>query len=435
MQQTGNNKTPSSNIIISHFVFGGIILLSVAALIIIYPGAFTRHYFNPQLLSITHLLVLGWISMVIFGVLYQLLPVILDVTLYSEKLAIASFVSLAIGSVSLSISFMNFWTGLALNISALLVILSVILLAINVFKTANKSPKESMQKSFILTAIVWLLFTVCLGLMLAINLTNPFLTSSHLEFLKLHAHAGIAGWFIQLTIGVSSRLLPMFMVSHHLNENKLRIAYFLINLGLVAGISSLYLQWVLGISLGVFIVLAGLIAFISFLIEAYKKRVKNHLDIGMKQSVISFTSLLIPILMVILLITDMKFTSTFKLPMSIAYISAILFGFITSLIMGQTYKILPFVIWLKLYKHSVGKSETPLPKDLYSHKIASIHTWVFSIGIIVILSSILIENDILVRIAGVILFCAILLYNFNIYHMVTHKPFNEINYANRNRKN
>jgi hypothetical protein len=433
MHQADSNKTPAPDIVISHFVFGGFVLLLVAVLIIIYPGAFTHHYFNPQLLSITHLLVLGWISMVVFGVLYQLIPVILDVALYSEKLARVSFVCLAVGSLSLSFSFLNFWTGLPLDISAMLVILAVILMAINIFITASKSPKESIHKNFILTAIVWLLFTVGIGLMLAINLANPFLTSSHLEFLKLHAHAGIAGWLIQLVIGVGSRLLPMFMVSHHLNEKKLWIAYFLINIGLITGIVSLYMQWTSGITLGVLLVISGMVAFVSFLLEAFRKRVKRHLDIGMKQSVASFTVLLIPAILVILLTTDMDSISAFKLPVSIAYVSAILLGFITSLIMGQTYKILPFVVWLKVYRNRVGKTGTPLPKDLYHEKLANIHVWLFTAGFVAILCGIFTENAICVRVAGVILFVAIVLYNLNIYHIVSHKPLKRIDHANGNR--
>lgn len=39
--------------------------------------------------------------------------------------------------------------------------------------------------------------------------------------LKLHAHAGIVGWFIQLITGVGSRLLPMFMASYGLDSRNL----------------------------------------------------------------------------------------------------------------------------------------------------------------------------------------------------------------------
>lgn len=418
MQQAGNNKTPSPGIIIPHFVFGMLALLSVTVLIIIYPGAFTRHFFNPQLLSITHLLVLGWITMLISGVLYQLIPVILDVKLYSEKLALGSFVSLALGSILLAVAFMNFRTGLFMEISAGLVILAVILLAINIFITAKSSAKDSIQKNFILTAIVWLLFTVSIGLMLAINLSSPFLTSSHIEFLKLHAHAGIVGWFLQLIMGVGSRLLPMFMVSHHLDERKLKLAYVFINAGLVCGIVSLYMQWNSGVSAGVFLGLVGLANFLAFVIEAYRKRVKKQLDIGMKQSLASFVVLLLPVVLVILLTSGVGISGVSGIPVSVAYGSAILLGFVTSLMMGQTFKILPFVVWLRSYRHLAGKPGTPLPKDLFSERRVLLQSWIYAGGLVLLICGILLSNDVLVRVSGAILCEAVLLYNVNVYGLV-----------------
>lgn len=84
------------------------------------------------------------------------------------------------------------------------------------------------------------------GLTLAVNQVHPFLKTPQIELLKLHAHAGIVGWFIQLIIGVSSKLVPMFMVSHHVNTKKLTVAYYAINIGLIAGLVSLFLQMKFG---------------------------------------------------------------------------------------------------------------------------------------------------------------------------------------------
>ena len=59
----------------------------------------------------------------------------------------------------------------------------------------------------------------------------------------------------------------------------------------------------------------------------------------------------------------------FMLRVNMLYGMSILLGFITSLILGQAYKTLPFIIWLQRYQKLVGKVKTPLPKDLYSEKI------------------------------------------------------------------
>ncbi|MDX9924980.1 MAG: hypothetical protein RBS48_09455, partial [Ignavibacteriaceae bacterium] len=48
--------------------------------------SFMGHHFQPKILALTHIATLGWITMLIFGALFQLIPVILQVKLFSEKL-------------------------------------------------------------------------------------------------------------------------------------------------------------------------------------------------------------------------------------------------------------------------------------------------------------------------------------------------------------
>ncbi|MEO8761981.1 MAG: hypothetical protein ABI448_13880, partial [Bacteroidia bacterium] len=306
--------------------------------------------------------------------------------------------------------------------SATFVIIAVSLFAVNIFFTANKSKKESIEKDFILTSVVWLLFTVTAGLVLAVNLVNPFLSPPITELLKLHAHAGIVGWFLQLIIGVSSHLLPMFMISHNLNTKKLNFAYYFINTGLIVGIVFLFIQWQPGVVLGVLSVVAGIICFILFQLEAYKKRVRKKLDIGMKQSALSFIFLMIALMLVLVLTVGFQKIMFITLPMAIAYGSSLLLGFISSLIMGQTYKTLPFIIWLKVYRNLVGKGKTPLPKDLYSERVAKAQLWLFASGLFILFLGIITKQTYVVSAGGIVLFCSVLLYNLNILKIVFHKP-------------
>ncbi len=422
MQLIASKNSPSSQIIIPHFVFGGFCWLVATILIIFYPEAFVQHYFNPKLLSITHLLALGWMTIIIFGALYQLIPVIFEVKLYSEQLSFVSFILLATCSISLAISFWNFWIGMPMYISAAGIIVAVILFTVNIYFTALKTKKESIEKDFILTSVIWLLFTVGVGLTLSINLRNPFLSLPTTELLKLHAHAGIAGWFIQLIIGVSSRLLPMFMVSHNLNMKKLKCAYYLINAGLISGIIFLFIQWQVAVIISVFSVAIGVIFFLSFQLEAYKKRVRKQLDTGMKQSALSFIFLLIALILALILVIDFKKAFSITLQMAVVYGSTLMLGFISSLIMGQTYKTLPFIVWLNTYRNRVGKAKIPLPKELYSENFANIQLWFFATGFIIMMAGIFLKITSIVSSGGIVLFCSVLLYNFNILKIVFHKP-------------
>lgn len=418
MQQIASQNAPSPAVVVPHFVFGGLTWLVAAGLIALFPDAFIGHYFNPKLLALTHLLALGWITMVIFGALYQLIPVVMEVKLFSERMAVAAFALLGAGAVLLAMAFWHFQLGHLFTISLALVIPAVLLFAVNVMITGSRSKKSSIERDLILTAVVWLVFTVLAGATLALNLVEAFLDTPHLELLKLHAHAGLAGWFIQLIMGVASKLLPMFMVSHDLSARKLQWAYYSLNAGLVAGVFSLGLEWRPGALAGLAGVLGGVGFFLSYLLEAYRKRVKKELDIGMRQSALAFLFWLLPLLLALLYLRPEAFT----MPVAIAYGSALFLGFFTSLIMGQTYKTLPFIVWLKVYRGRVGKGKTPLPRDLYSERAAHIQFWLFLAGFLALMAGILLQHTGVITAAGIALFAATACYNYNIFKIVWHKP-------------
>ena len=425
MNQIASQNAPSPKVVIPHYAYGGLTWLAVTLLIVFNPDAFTQHFFNPELLAITHLLVLGWITMIIFGALYQLLPVIMEVKLYSEPFAIASFILLGLGTILLAFSFWQFSFGTIMFVAATFVVVSVVLFVANVLFTAHSSTKKVIERTFIVTSAIWLLFTVLAGLTLATNQVQPFLKTSQIELLKLHAHAGIVGWFIQLIIGVSSKLLPMFMVSHNVNTKKLRVAYYAINIGLITGLVSLFLQVKSGVILSAIIIVPGIFSYLSFIYEAYTKRVKKQLDIGMKQTAFSFLILVIPFFLIFTLLFNFKFLNNLTLPLSIAYGSAIVIGFITSLVMGQTYKTLPFIVWLKVYRGRIGKVVLPLPKDLYSEKIAIAQLWLFAIGFVLLLIGISASVTHILFLGGTILLLSAALYNFNLFKIIFHKPKNK----------
>ncbi len=419
--QIASQNAPSPKVVVPHYVFGGLTLLLTSLLIVFYPKSFTQHFFSAQLLAITHLLVLGWITMIIFGALYQLLPVIMEVKLYSEQLAKFSFGLLGIGTIMLAFAFWHFSFDSIMYVAGSSIVISVGLFVANVLLTAQSSNKKVIERTFIISSVIWLLFTVLAGLTLAINLSHPFLKVSHIELLKLHAHAGLVGWFIQLIIGVSSKLLPMFMVAHGVGTKRLNFAFYAINIGLLVGIVSLYLQIKIGIVISAVLIVAGIISYLSFLIESYKKRIKKQLDIGMKQSALSYAILVIPLFLVFTLLFNFEFLDNLTLPLSVAYGSAIVIGFITSLVMGQTYKTLPFIVWLKVYKGRVGKVVLPLPKDLYSEKVANAQVWLFAAGFVFLLIGISSSSKNLVMLGGIILLLSVTLYNFNILKIVFHK--------------
>ena len=419
MSLTSTQNAPTAELVTPHFILGGISFLIVAFILAVNPEMVMGHFFNAKLLATTHLLVLGFVTMICIGALYQLIPVILEVKLFSEKLGWLTLVTFSSGIAFLVYAFWNLNFSLIFHIAAGLIFVGISIFKVNILLTVTNKTQNTIEKKFILTAIGWLFVTVIAGIIFGINLSTSFLSISHIELLKLHAHIGIFGWFIQLIMGVGSKLFPMFLLSYEVNKNLLKTAYYSINLGLLIAIMSLLFTNNNSFMLALILVLIALVIFLRFIFQTYRKRAKKNLDIAMKKSILAVSFIAIPffIFMTVLVSSDSEFT----INLSVLYGFSLLIGVISMLILGLTYKTLPFIIWLKEYKNIIGKQKTPLPKDLYSAKIQSGQLISFILGFWIIIVGVFLFKILIVQIGAFLLLIASLLYSSNILKIVTHK--------------
>ncbi len=425
MNRLQTDNAPSLSVVIPPFIFGALSFFALSVLIILAGTDLLGPYFNGRILAITHLAVLGWGTMIIFGALYQLIPVVFEVALFSEKLAKTTTGLFALSIILLAYSFWTDAFSTLLLYTASLMFIALLLFIINIL-VSKKNGKRNIQSRFIAAAVYWLFLTALLGWLISLNFRYNFFSQVHLHYLKIHAHLGFVGWFILLIIGVSSTLLPMFFISHKLNEKKLVAAFYLINGGLgllvldwffLTGTFLVYLYWL--------IIAAGLFFYFAYIAESYKKRLRKELDIGMKFTVVSIVILLVPIFVSLLVLQGSIFEYTFLQRLATFYGFSLIFGLITSIILGQTLKTLPFIIWLHKYKQFVGKFKTPMPKDLYSEKIGRLQLITYFTAIIILTAALLLNNSGLLMLGSYALFFAAFLYNINVFKIIFHKTKTE----------
>ncbi len=421
-------NAPAPRVVLPYYGFGAIAFLISGIILFIAAPDMINHYLSPKLLSLTHLLVLGWISMIIFGALYQLIPVVMEVKLYSERLALITFFLFGTGILILvwSFWFFKFQRSIGLEIGGVLLILTVMLFAVNMFKSALKTERRNIENGFIVTSIVYLMLTVILGFLMVLNFMVPFIPRSHLDLLKLHAHLGMIGWFLLLVIGVASKLMPMFLIVHKLPVKLLSYSFYLINAGLILlALAFYFYPKSLVLTAFSLLILAGILFFLRFVFIAFKKRIRRKLDIGMRFSALAFILLFISLLLGVVSVLSPGIIGKFQVRLEIIYGVLIILGFFTSLILGQTYKTLPFIIWLQKYQSKVGKEKTPLPMELYSEKVAVLHFWTYLAGLILLITGILFASSLVIRIAAIIFIVTGLLYNYNVFKIILHKALHE----------
>jgi len=422
MNQLATNNAPHSSVVVPHFIFGAFSLIVLAVMLVLADTNVLEAYFNSKLLAITHMAVLGWATMIVFGALYQLIPVVFETSLYSEKLAKVTFWLSAFSVLFLTYSF---WVGAfstLLVYASVCMFISLFLFVVNVLLSYKNSKLKNIKSKFIITAVLWLTVTELIGTLIAFNFRFNFLSSIHLHYLKIHASVGLIGWFVLLIIGVGSTLIPMFLISHQLNEKKLTKSYYLINTGLIL----LVVNWfLLNLEFLNFIatplIIVGVLFFISFIFDSFKKRLRKKLDIGMQYSMLSMAAVFVPFILVGILFFGFKVEIDLLYRITTFYGFSIIFGFITTLILGQTYKTLPFIVWLYKYKKLVGKVKTPLPREMYSPLIAKLQIFTYFIFIVASIIGLLLNEILAIRVGAYALFIVAILYNINIYKIILHK--------------
>ncbi len=416
-------KTTSWKVVIPFYAYAALSFLASAVLLLLSGEAFTGHWFQPHLLAITHLMALGWATMVILGASHQLVPVLIENDLYSDKLAYLSFGLAAMGIPLLVYGFFTFNLGWPAQLGGSLVLAGLLAFIANIAISISKSKRENVHAVFVFTATIWLLLTVSLGLALLFNFTGSVLPRNSLYYLPLHAHLGVVGWFLLLVLGVGSRLIPMFLISKYTNPRLLWAVFLLINSALVLyGLAFLFRPAMATDLLCAAMVLAALLLFARYCRKAYVQRIRKKVDDQMKVSLLAVALLLLPVLVLLPLISVLLATSPHTNNMVLLYGFTIFFGWLTALILGMTFKTLPFIVWNKVYRHRASLGKMPNPKDLFSHPVYKAMAAAYLLGFVLFACGILFSATPLLKTGAVALLAAAGLYNWNVGVLLTHQP-------------
>lgn len=415
-------KVPPSAIILPFYATGALAFLLLCILLVWSPESLLAHYFNPHLLTIVHTAALGWGTMIIFGASYQLMPVISERNLKSNDLVIASWYILLAGVILLAWSFWDFRTGWIMITGGSLVTISSIFYLINALFTGALSRQSNIQRYFIISSACWLVFTVVVGLLLAINLKYPFFSRNHMEILKIHAHLGLAGWFLQLIAGVSSKLIPMFLLGRSEKNRLLVYAFILQNLGLILFIADVYFMGYSNrILIYLFLEIIGIVCWLYFLVDNFKSRMRKKIDIQMRHAYVSLLCLVLGLLTIPLIHYYQSSSGGQASTVTMVYGTFLFMGWITGLILGQTFKTLPFIVWNDHYKELTGRVKVPLPRDLYRERLLKVQFWLYLTALLFLVSGISLGQLQLIRVGAILWVGVAGLYGYNVSQILFHK--------------
>ncbi|HNN32027.1 MAG TPA: cytochrome C oxidase subunit I, partial [Chitinophagaceae bacterium] len=220
----------------------------------------------------------------------------------------------------------------------------------------------------------------------------------------------------------ASRLIPMFLISKYTNPTILWIIFWLINTALISFIIIFFYLPLSYTLIPDYLLFVAIVLFIYYCYNAYKQRIRKQVDEQVKLSLLSTVLMLLPILLLFIIIILFINSSAENYQPMVAYGFMIFFGWITAIILGMTFKTLPFIVWNKIYHQRSNKGKTPNPKDLFSNTIFKIMSIAYILGIVIFLLGLVFENAILLKFGAFFILVTSILYNWNVLKIVYHKP-------------
>lgn len=420
----GLQETTSYKVVIPFYAYGAASFLVAAFLLLLHTDIAGLPHFNPAALMLTHLMALGWGTMVIFGASHQLLPVLISGKLHSRKLAKITFYFVAVGIPFLVIGFYNFKFDWVLKTGAILVNIGTLAYLVNVFLSIRNSEKQEIHAWYVAGASIWLFSTTFFGLLLVYNFhSGKLLPENSISYLSLHAHLGLIGWFLLLVSGVGSKLIPLFLISKYHSKTALWWIFGLINSSLISFIllrlSQADTAWYY---LPVSLVFTAVLLLGLYCRKAYKTRIRKKVDNQVRLSMISVFQMLLPVISLVVIITLLPVSEHPNLV--ILYGFCIFFGWITAIIMGMTFKTLPFIVWNKVYEKGkrVKNTNPPAPKALFNEKIYNSSMISYLIGFVIFAIGILLLNNFVLKTGAAVLLLSAVLYTVNVCLTLLHKP-------------
>jgi hypothetical protein len=154
--------------------------------------------------------------------------------------------------------------------------------------------------------------------------------------------------------------------------------------------------------------------------NAYKERIRKQVDNPMKVSLLSVFMMVLPVLCIVgtlVLILTSKADSSIVL----LYGFCIFFGWITAIILGMTFKTLPFITWNKKFHIHASKGKTPSPKDLFSNTIFRYMALSYIAGFIFFGTGLIIQQDFFLKAGALLLIISSVLYSVNVAKILFYK--------------
>ena len=374
---------PPFKLIAPYFILGVVFFVLSVALLFGFDIA-QLNTTEPLTLSWVHIFLLGFVMMVIFGAMAQLVPVVLEVGHFAVELYYVIYPLLAVGTLMMAYGFSV--APALLPYGGVVVLIALLIFVLETFLTIKKQTKLNLVMKSVVLANSFLFVGLIFGILMALGYAGT-IEIDIVNYLKAHIYMVLAGYVGVTVMGMSLILLPMFWLSHSFSWKPIEYALWTVTVAIFLVALSAILQNTLLEYLGYILSIGAFLLYFYQIWLIYTTRVRLDNDIYLHSLLFSYSSLLTGLILgiVYLLNPDDRILLTFGWIMFA--------GFIAFIINGHLYKIVPFLVWYQRFSSLVGKQKVPMLADMVPKKSAKMQFIFSSSGVVIIAFGLLLGNN------------------------------------------
>ena len=401
---------------LSYFVAALIALMAAEALMTAGYGFPSAPLRAPETLLLVHLLAIGWLSLLLCGALFQFVPVLVAKPLHSGTLPLPTLLLLLSGLTALLAGFLQLGGVLPaephmLAIAAPLLAGGFLLVLYNLGRTLWEARPLPLSARFVAVALIFLAATAALGVLFSLTFAGMVGSGPLLEIatsgVPLHAIAGIGGWLTFAAMGVSYRLLAMFMLAPETEGIRSKSAFWLGIAALVLAVPGGVLMIISGAPLWLLLALSGAVGLVAIvlygadIVQLYRTRKRRAIELNSQMAACAVSCLFAALALSIVLIGLGLFTHHIG-----AVVFLLGFGWLSGLGLAKLYKIVAFLTWLECYGPVLGKVPTPRVQDLVTEGPARRWFVLYFLAVVVATMALLVGYALVFRLAAGLLLIA-----------------------------
>lgn len=343
-----------------------------------YPGVAID---APETLIVVHLVAIGWLSLLMCGALFQFVPVLVARPLLGETLPPVALVAVLAGLAALLAGFAGMADILPVSTGILPLGGGLLFFGFGTVILVLGRPLWAARPlappaRFVVVGLAALLGTVLLGETFAFVLSGllggEMALSLLLNGVPLHALLGLGGWMTFTAMGVSYRLLAMFMLAPEAERFSTRIVLAAGTLALVLVAAAIPFAMAAGAGIAGLLLAAaatGLCAlgiYASDVVALYRLRKRRNIELNAIAAIGAFAALFASAALLVALLATGQLQAHIA---ALTYLFA--FGWLSGLALAKLYKIVAFLTWLECFAPVLGKRQTPRVQDLVDESHAA----------------------------------------------------------------